>query len=92
MNEISTGLESPTTYQIINWIQQYVQIFNGTTIISLLQPAPETYDLFDDIILLSDSQIVYMVLAKMCLISFKLWDLSALRGKVLLTFFKRYFL
>jgi ABC-type multidrug transport system ATPase subunit len=27
--------------------------------ISLLQPAPETYELFDDIILLSDGQIVY---------------------------------
>ena len=28
-------------------------------IISLLQPAPETYDLFDDVILLSEGQIVY---------------------------------
>lgn len=28
-------------------------------IISLLQPAPETYDLFDDIILLSEGQVVY---------------------------------
>lgn len=28
-------------------------------IISLLQPAPETFDLFDDIILLSEGQIVY---------------------------------
>jgi len=26
---------------------------------SLLQPAPETFDLFDDIILLSEGQIVY---------------------------------
>ncbi|RVW77079.1 Pleiotropic drug resistance protein 1 [Vitis vinifera] len=33
--------------------------FKGTALISLLQPAPETYNLFDDIILLSDSQIVY---------------------------------
>ena len=28
-------------------------------IISLLQPAPETFDLFDDIIFLSEGQIVY---------------------------------
>lgn len=27
--------------------------------ISLLQPAPETYDFFDDIILISDGQVVY---------------------------------
>ncbi|EXC25845.1 Pleiotropic drug resistance protein 1 [Morus notabilis] len=59
MDEISTGLDSSTAYQIVNCLKQYVHIFNGTTVISLLQPAPETYDLFDDIILLSDGQIVY---------------------------------
>ncbi|XP_010099664.2 pleiotropic drug resistance protein 1, partial [Morus notabilis] len=59
MDEISTGLDSSTTYQIVNCLKQYVHIFNGTNVISLLQPAPETYDLFDDIILLSDGQIVY---------------------------------
>jgi len=52
MDEISTGLDSSTTFQIVNSIKQSV-------VISLLQPAPETYDLFDDIILLSDGQIVY---------------------------------
>ncbi|KAH9604838.1 hypothetical protein KSS87_022657 [Heliosperma pusillum] len=59
MDEISTGLDSSTTYQIVNSIRQSVHILNGTAVISLLQPAPETYDLFDDIILLSDGQIVY---------------------------------
>ena len=59
MDEISTGLDSSTTYQIVNSIKQYVHILQGTACISLLQPAPETYDLFDDIILLSDGQIVY---------------------------------
>ncbi|KAG6718028.1 hypothetical protein I3842_04G130500 [Carya illinoinensis] len=59
MDEISTGLDSSTTYQIVNSIKQYAHILNGTVVISLLQPAPETYNLFDDIILLSDGQIVY---------------------------------
>ena len=59
MDEISTGLDSSTTYQIVNSVKQYVHIFEGTALISLLQPAPETYDLFDDIILLSDGEIVY---------------------------------
>ncbi|ERM97072.1 hypothetical protein AMTR_s00122p00119310 [Amborella trichopoda] len=59
MDEISTGLDSSTTYRIVNSIRQTVHILNSTTVISLLQPAPETYDLFDDIILLSDGQIVY---------------------------------
>ncbi|XVE63544.1 hypothetical protein DITRI_Ditri07aG0028500 [Diplodiscus trichospermus] len=59
MDEISTGLDSSTTFQIVNALRQYIHILNGTAVISLLQPAPETYDLFDDIILLSDGQIVY---------------------------------
>ncbi|TYH16638.1 hypothetical protein ES288_A05G131800v1 [Gossypium darwinii] len=59
MDEISTGLDSSTTFQIVNSLRQTVHILNGTALISLLQPAPETYDLFDDIILLSDSVIVY---------------------------------
>uniref|UniRef100_A0A7N1A5T7 ABC transporter domain-containing protein n=1 Tax=Kalanchoe fedtschenkoi TaxID=63787 RepID=A0A7N1A5T7_KALFE len=59
MDEISTGLDSSTTYQIVNSLRQYVHILNGTALISLLQPAPETYNLFDDVILLSDGHIVY---------------------------------
>ncbi|KAJ6346920.1 hypothetical protein OIU76_003581 [Salix suchowensis] len=59
MDEISTGLDSSTTYHIVNSLKQTIQILNCTAVISLLQPAPETYDLFDDIILLSDGQIVY---------------------------------
>ncbi|PKI46766.1 hypothetical protein CRG98_032838 [Punica granatum] len=58
MDEISTGLDSSTTYQIINSLKHMVHILNRTAVISLLQPAPETYDLFDDIILLSDDRIV----------------------------------
>ncbi|KAH0704878.1 hypothetical protein KY290_012000 [Solanum tuberosum] len=59
MDEISTGLDSSTTYSIVKSLRQSVQILNGTAVISLLQPAPETFNLFDDIILLSDEKIVY---------------------------------
>ncbi|THU51833.1 hypothetical protein C4D60_Mb06t35210 [Musa balbisiana] len=59
MDEISTGLDSSTTFQIVNSLRQTIHILSGTAMISLLQPAPETYDLFDDIILLSDGLIVY---------------------------------
>ncbi|KAI4355693.1 hypothetical protein L6164_004441 [Bauhinia variegata] len=59
MDEISTGLDSSTTFQIVNSLRQSVHILNATALISLLQPAPETYELFDDIILLSDGQVVY---------------------------------
>ncbi|KAF3674465.1 Pleiotropic drug resistance protein 1 [Capsicum annuum] len=59
MDEISTGLDSSTTYSIVNSLRQTVKILNGTAVVSLLQPAPETYNLFDDIILISDGKIVY---------------------------------
>lgn len=59
MDEISTGLDSSTTFQICKYMRQMVHISDVTMIVSLLQPAPETYDLFDDIILLSEGQVVY---------------------------------
>ncbi|XP_057823291.2 pleiotropic drug resistance protein 1 [Cryptomeria japonica] len=59
MDEISTGLDSSTTFQIVKCLRQYVHVFNSTMVVSLLQPAPETYDLFDDVILLSEGYLVY---------------------------------
>eukprot|EP01018_Ginkgo_biloba_P002639 Gb_30095 [translate_table: standard] len=59
MDEISTGLDSSTTFQIVKCLQQFVHLMDATILMSLLQPAPETFELFDDIILLSEGQIVY---------------------------------
>ena len=59
MDEISTGLDSSTTYQIVKCLQHFTNLMDATILMSLLQPAPEIFDLFDDIILLSEGQIVY---------------------------------
>ena len=59
MDEISTGLDSSTTYQIISYLKQLVHITEMTGLISLLQPAPETFDLFDGIILMAEGKIIY---------------------------------
>lgn len=59
MDEISTGLDSSTTFNIVRTLGQFARIMESTVVISLLQPAPETFDLFDDIIFLSEGQIVY---------------------------------
>ncbi|XP_071711640.1 ABC transporter G family member 35-like [Rutidosis leptorrhynchoides] len=59
MDEISTGLDSSTTFQIVKCMQQISHLTESTVFMSLLQPAPETFDLFDDIVLLSEGQIVY---------------------------------
>ncbi|WVZ88193.1 hypothetical protein U9M48_034740 [Paspalum notatum var. saurae] len=59
MDEISTGLDSSTTFQIVSCLQQLCHISESSILVSLLQPAPETYDLFDDIILMAEGKIVY---------------------------------
>ncbi|KAK6157909.1 hypothetical protein DH2020_012157 [Rehmannia glutinosa] len=59
MDEISNGLDSSTTYQIISCLQQVAHITDATILVSLLQPAPETFDLFDDIMLMGEGKIVY---------------------------------
>ncbi|KAG0526217.1 hypothetical protein BDA96_06G126400 [Sorghum bicolor] len=59
MDEISTGLDSSTTYQIVKCMRNFVHEMEATVLMSLLQPAPETFDLFDDLILLSEGQIIY---------------------------------
>ncbi|KAL3620696.1 drug-responsive transcription factor pdr3 [Castilleja foliolosa] len=59
MDEISNGLDSSTTHQITCCLQQLAHITDATILISLLQPAPETFDLFDDIILMGDGRIIY---------------------------------
>ncbi|VAI86745.1 unnamed protein product [Triticum turgidum subsp. durum] len=59
MDDISTGLDSSTTYEIVKFLQQMAHLMDLTVVISLLQPPPETLELFDDIILLCEGQIVY---------------------------------
>ncbi|MED6148583.1 ABC transporter G member 31 [Stylosanthes scabra] len=50
MDEISTGLDSSTTYQIVKCIRNFVHQMEATVLMALLQPAPETFDLFDDLV------------------------------------------
>ena len=56
MDEISTGLDSSTTFQIVKCMGDFVHLRDGTVLMSLLQPAPEVYNLFDDILLLSEGE------------------------------------
>ncbi|CAI0399920.1 unnamed protein product [Linum tenue] len=59
MDEVSTGLDSSTTYQVIKCLRNFVHLREGTVLVALLQPPPETFDLFDDLILLSEGHVVY---------------------------------
>ncbi|CAM6074535.1 unnamed protein product [Sphagnum tenellum] len=60
MDHISTGLDSSTTFQIVRSTGDFVHLMQGTVLMALLQPAPETFELFDDIILLAEGHIMYM--------------------------------
>ena len=56
LDEISTGLDSNTTFQIMRTLRHFAHLRQATMLIALLQPTPETYHLFDDIMLLSEGQ------------------------------------
>jgi ABC-type multidrug transport system ATPase subunit len=60
MDEISTGLDSSTTYQIVKCTRNVMHLLDGMVSMALLQPAPETFELFDDILLLSEGHVVYL--------------------------------
>ena len=45
-------IDSETTYEIIRAMKLYCNIFGTTVVISLLQPTPEVFYTFDDLILL----------------------------------------
>ncbi|PQM37981.1 hypothetical protein Pyn_00546 [Prunus yedoensis var. nudiflora] len=89
MDEITNGLDSSTAFQIVACLQQLVHITDATLLVSLLQPAPETFDLFDDLILMSEGKIVYHGPRDHVLEFFEDCGLSVLRGKGLLISFKR---
>ena len=59
MDDVSTGLDSSITFEIMTFLQQMTYLMDLTMVISLLQPAPETFELFDDIILLCEGRIIY---------------------------------
>ncbi|KAL7562291.1 hypothetical protein ACA910_014510 [Epithemia clementina (nom. ined.)] len=58
-DEISTGLDAATTYDITRLLSQIVRVRNSTAIVSLLQPPPETVANFDELILISEGKIIY---------------------------------
>ena len=59
MDDISNGLDSSTTFQIIYVLQHSVHIMETTLLVSLLKPAPEIFNLFDEIIIMAEGRIIY---------------------------------
>lgn len=59
LDEISTGLDSAATFDIISTQRSLIEAFHKTMVISLLQPPPEVFALFDDVILLNEGYLMY---------------------------------
>uniref|UniRef100_K3WZJ5 ABC transporter domain-containing protein n=1 Tax=Globisporangium ultimum (strain ATCC 200006 / CBS 805.95 / DAOM BR144) TaxID=431595 RepID=K3WZJ5_GLOUD len=59
MDEISTGLDSAATFDIIKTQRSIAKKFRKTVVIALLQPAPEVFELFDDVMILNEGEMMY---------------------------------
>ncbi|CAH0480450.1 unnamed protein product [Peronospora belbahrii] len=59
MDEISTGLDSASTYDIIKTQRSMAKKLRKTVVIALLQPSPEVFELFDDVIILNEGEVMY---------------------------------
>jgi len=58
-DEISTGLDAATTYDICKILGETTRTRHTLRIVSLLQPPPETVALFDEVILLGEGRVLY---------------------------------
>lgn len=58
-DEFSTGLDAAVTYDIAFSIVRFAKAAKTTRVVSLLQPGPETFSLFDEVIVLSEGQVIY---------------------------------
>eukprot|EP00667_Euglena_gracilis_P000129 EG_transcript_129 len=59
MDEISTGLDSATTFEICTALKTIARCLKKTIVVSLLQPTPETYSTFDEILVMAAGAIAY---------------------------------
>jgi ABC-type multidrug transport system ATPase subunit len=59
LDEISTGLDSAVTFDIVKRLRSRASDNGLTVLVSLLQPTPETYALFDEVLLMREGAVVY---------------------------------
>ncbi|CAI5734113.1 unnamed protein product [Hyaloperonospora brassicae] len=59
MDEISTGLDSAATFDIVQTQRGITTALRKTVVMALLQPAPEVVALFDNVMLLHEGHVIY---------------------------------
>ena len=58
-DEISTGLDSQTTFEMVRAFRAVARLFDTTVVLSLLQPPPEVFWLHDEVVLMYGGANVY---------------------------------
>ncbi|KAL3664648.1 hypothetical protein V7S43_010397 [Phytophthora oleae] len=58
-DEISTGLDSAATFDIMKALRTWCKTLGGSVIVALLQPTPEVVEQFDDILMIHEGHMVY---------------------------------
>ena len=58
-DEISTGLDSATTYDMVETLLHIGRGSNFSRVFALLQPSPEVVSLFDEVIVLAEGRVIY---------------------------------
>ncbi|EEY57236.1 ATP-binding Cassette (ABC) Superfamily [Phytophthora infestans T30-4] len=59
LDNITTGLDSAAAFDIISTLRGRARSFGQTVVAALLQPAPEIFELFDDVLLLMRGRVAY---------------------------------
>jgi ABC-type multidrug transport system ATPase subunit len=59
MDSITNGLDAATAFDIVRTFRLMSRLLGMTILCSLLQPPPEVYDLFDEVMILSEGQIIF---------------------------------
>jgi ABC-type multidrug transport system ATPase subunit len=65
LDEPTSGLDSLTSYIIVSELKKLAHRENKTVIMTIHQPGTETYELFDNLIILIDGRIMYQNEASM---------------------------
>ncbi|KAG2520102.1 hypothetical protein JM16_006894 [Phytophthora kernoviae] len=59
LDNITTGLDSAAAYDIVAMLRTRARAFGQTVVAALLQPAPEVFELFDEVMLLMGGRVAY---------------------------------
>ncbi|GIL67171.1 hypothetical protein Vafri_20606 [Volvox africanus] len=60
LDEITNGLDSNSALAIVRSFRNICQYTQATMLVSLLQPSPEVFECFDDVMLLSGGRLVFL--------------------------------